>query len=81
MPIRELCEEVCKAKAVRGLITHVERLARLVPITLFVVLAAPAWASFAFLDKDRRRSVLAMVRELNRWTWGGAGRDAAARPK
>lgn len=42
--------------------------ARLIPVTLVVLLSAPAWLTWPFLGKERRDSVLSMVKELAEWT-------------
>jgi hypothetical protein len=43
---------------------------RIVPVTIIVILSAPAWLSWVFLSGDRRKTVLQMVDALARWTRG-----------
>ena len=43
---------------------------RMVPVTIVVILSAPAWLSWIFLPEDRRKTVLEMIDALARWTRG-----------
>jgi hypothetical protein len=43
---------------------------RMVPVILIVILMSPAWLTWPFLSKERRQSVLQMVRILARWAMG-----------
>jgi hypothetical protein len=42
----------------------------MVPVILIVILMFPAWLTWPFLDKERRKSVLQMVQALGRWAMG-----------
>jgi hypothetical protein len=55
-------------------------LARIVPVTLIVILSAPAWLTWPFLSESKQRTVLQMVDALARWTRGdlAAMEDKAA---
>jgi hypothetical protein len=43
---------------------------RAVPVTIIVILSAPAWLTWPFLSNHRQRAVLEMVDALARWTRG-----------
>jgi hypothetical protein len=43
---------------------------RIVPVTIIVILSAPAWLSWVFLSPDQRKDVVQMVDALAHWTRG-----------
>lgn len=45
-------------------------IARLVPVTLIVVLMSPTFFFWFLLRENQRKSLLEMVKQLIRWTYG-----------
>jgi hypothetical protein len=57
---------------------------RAVPVTIIVILSAPAWLTWPFLPEARQQIVLQMIEALARWTRGDGAAiqrpDSGAKP-
>lgn len=53
---------------------------RLIPVTLVVIFSAPAWITWPFLSRERRTSVLDMVKALTQWTNAEIATPPTAQP-